>query len=274
MVAELFGKDPLSDIDPDEVVAVGAALQAEALTVGSDTLLLDVTPLSLGIETMGGMVEKIIPRNTTIPVAKAQEFTTYIDGQTAMAVHATQGEREMVEDNRSLARFELHGIPPMTAGAARIRVTFAVDADGLLTVSALEDTTGVEAEVAVKPSYGINEEEMAEMLYNSMKYAKDDMEDRMLAESRVEAGRNLNAVSAALNKDKHLLSDAQFVEIKAVIHQLEEVVKGVDRNAISEAAEQLEKATKDFAEKRMDQGIRMALRGVDVDVLDEQASKG
>jgi molecular chaperone HscA len=138
----------------------------------------------------------------------------------------------------------------------------------------MEDTTGVEAEVAVKPSYGINEEEMAEMLYNSMKYAKDDMEDRMLAESRVEAGRNLNAVSAALNKDKHLLSDAQFVEIKAVIHQLEEVVKGVDRNAISEAAEQLEKATKDFAEKRMDQGIRMALRGVDVDTLDEQASKG
>jgi molecular chaperone HscA len=273
-VAELFGKDPLSDINPDEVVAVGAALQAEALTVGSETLLLDVTPLSLGIETMGGMVEKIIPRNTTIPVAKAQEFTTYIDGQTAMTVHATQGEREMVEDNRSLARFELHGIPPMTAGAARIRVTFAVDADGLLTVSAMEDTTGVEAEVAVKPSYGINEEEMAEMLYNSMKYAKDDMEERLLAESRVEAGRNLNAVSAALSKDKHLLSSTQFAEIQAVICQLEDVVKGTDRDAITEAAEQLEKATKDFAEKRMDQGIRMALRGVDVDTLDEQASKG
>ena len=274
MVAKLFGKDPLSDINPDEVVAVGAALQAEALTVGSDTLLLDVTPLSLGIETMGGMVEKIIPRNTTIPVAKAQEFTTYIDGQTAMSVHATQGEREMVEDNRSLARFELHGIPPMTAGAARIRVTFAVDADGLLTVSATEDTTGVEAEVAIKPSYGINEEEMAEMLYDSMKYAKNDMEDRLLAESRVEAGRDLNAVSAALSKDRHLLSDNQFIEIQAVIHRLEDAVKGTDRDAIKGVAEQLEKATKDFAEKRMDQGIRVALRGVDVDTLDEQASKG
>jgi molecular chaperone HscA len=273
-VAKLFRKDPLSDINPDEVVAVGAALQAEALTVGSDTLLLDVTPLSLGIETMGGMVEKIIPRNTTIPVAKAQEFTTYIDGQTAMVVHVTQGEREMVDDTRSLARFELHGIPPMTAGAARIRVTFAVDADGLLTVSAMEDTTGIEAEVAVKPSYGINEEEMADMLYDSMKYAKVDMEDRLLAESRVEAGRNLNAVSAALNKDKHLLSDAQFIEIKAVIDQLEEVVKGNNRDAITKAAEKLEKATKDFAEKRMDQGIRKALRGVDVDTLNEQASKG
>ena len=162
----------------------------------------------------------------------------------------------------------------MTAGAARIRVTFAVDADGLLTVSAMEDTTGVEAEVAVKPSYGINEEEMAEMLYDSMKYAKDDMEERLLAESRVEAGRNLNAVTAALSKDKHLLSSSQFAKIQAVICQLEDVVKGTNRDAITEAAEQLEKATKDFAEKRMDQGIRMALRGVDVDTLDEQASKG
>ena len=273
-VAELFGKEPLSDINPDEVVAVGAALQAEALTVGSDTLLLDVTPLSLGIETMGGMVEKIIPRNTTIPVAKAQEFTTYVDGQTAMSVHATQGEREMVEDNRSLARIELHGIPPMTAGAARIRVTFTVDADGLLTVSAKEESTGTEAKVAVKPSYGINEAEMAEMLHESMKYAKDDMEERLLAESRVEAGRDLNAVSAALNKDKHLLSDAQIIEIKAVVHKLEEAVKGIDREIITSLSEQLEKATKEFAEKRMDQGIRSALRGVDVDALDERASKG
>jgi len=271
-VAELFAKEPLADIDPDEVVAIGAALQAEALTVGSDTLLLDVTPLSLGLETMGGLVEKVIPRNTPIPVAKAQEFTTYMDGQSAMAVHVVQGDREMVDQNRSLARFELRGIPPMTAGAARIRVTFAVDADGLLTVSAREDSTGIEAEVAVKPSYGINEEEMATMLFDSMKHAKDDMESRLLAETRVEAGRNLNAVSAALANDGHLLSDAEFNTIKAIVQKLEEAAKGDVRDAITAAAEQLEEATKAFAEKRMDRGIRSALRGVDIDALDEKAS--
>ena len=273
-VAELFGSEPLSDINPDEVVAIGAALQAEALTVGSENLLLDVTPLSLGIETMGGMVEKIIPRNTTIPVAKAQEFTTYVDGQTAMVVHATQGEREMVGDNRSLARFELHGIPPMAAGAARIQVTFTVDADGLLTVTAKEKSTGKEAKVAVKPSYGIDEAEMADMLYESMKHAKVDIEERLLVEARVEAGRNLNAVSAALTKDKHLLSDVQIIEIEDRMHNLKDAVKGTNRNSIILASEQLENATKEFAEKRMDQGIRSALKGVDVDALDEQATKG
>jgi molecular chaperone HscA len=271
-VAEIFAQQPLSDIDPDEVVAIGAALQAEALTVGSDTLLLDVTPLSLGLETMGGLVEKVIPRNTPIPVAKAQEFTTYMDGQSAMAVHVVQGEREMVDQNRSLARFELRGIPPMTAGAARIKVTFAVDADGLLTVSAAEESTGIEAEVAVKPSYGIDEEEMASMLYDSMKNAKQDMEARLLGESKVEAGRNLNAVSAALANDGHLLSDGEFNAIKSVVQALEEAAKGDNRDAITAAADQLEEATKAFAEKRMDRGIRSALRGVDIDSLDEKAS--
>jgi molecular chaperone HscA len=273
-VAALFAKEPLTDINPDEVVAIGAALQAEALTAGSDTLLLDVTPLSLGLETMGGLVEKVIPRNTPIPVSKAQEFTTYIDGQSAMVVHVVQGDREMVDQNRSLARFELQGIPPMTAGAARIRVTFVVDADGLLTVTASEETTGVQAEVAVKPSYGLSEEEMASMLYDSMKNAKDDMEARLLAETKVEAGRNLNAVSAALANDGYLLSDDEFNAIKAVVQKLEEVSKTDQRDQITEAADQLEEATKTFAEKRMDRGIRSALRGVEIDSLDEQASKG
>ncbi len=186
-VAALFGKEPLAHIDPDEVVAVGAALQAEALTVGSDTLLLDVTPLSLGIETMGGLVEKIVERNTPVPVSKGQEFTTFQDGQAAMSIHVLQGERELADQCRSLARFELHGIPPMTAGAARIQVGFAVDADGLLTVTAREQTTGVEQSVAVKPTYGLTEDEMATMLYDSMKHAKDDMGRRLLAEARVEA---------------------------------------------------------------------------------------
>ncbi|NQV48090.1 MAG: Fe-S protein assembly chaperone HscA [Rhodospirillaceae bacterium] len=273
-VESLFGKAPLADIDPDEVVAIGAALQAEALTVGSDTLLLDVTPLSLGIETMGGLIEKIIPRNTPIPVAKAQEFTTYQDGQTAMAIHVVQGEREMVDQNRSLARFELRGIPPLTAGAARIRVTFAVDADGLLTVTATEDSTAIEAEVAVKPSYGLSEEEMAAMLYDSMKNAKDDMTARLLAESRVEAGRNLNAVRSALNVDGDLLDGAQRDAIDAALEALQAAVSGDDRDAIEGAAEALENITKPFAEKRMDRGIRAALRGARVETLDSEASNG
>ncbi len=273
-VAQVFEQQPLADIDPDEVVAVGAALQAEALTVGSDTLLLDVTPLSLGIETMGGLIEKIIDRNTPIPVAKAQEFTTYQDGQTAMIIHAVQGEREMVEHNRSLARFTLHGIPPMTAGAARIRVTYTVDADGLLTVAATEETSGVEAEVAVKPSYGLTEEEMAEMLYDSMKNAKDDMTERLLAEARVEAGRNINAVKAALAADGKLLDGDERATVDAVLQSLEAVLGGDDRDAINDAAEALEQATKPFAEKRMDRGIRTALRGVELEALEDGVSNG
>jgi molecular chaperone HscA len=266
-VAELFGREPLSDINPDEVVAVGAALQAEALTVGSDTLLLDVTPLSLGLETMGGLVEKIVERNTPIPVAKAQEFTTYQDGQTAMAIHVVQGEREMVDQNRSLARFDLRGIPPMVAGAARIRVSFAVDADGLLTVSAQEKTTGIEARIEVKPSYGLSEDEMASMLRASIENAQEDMERRLLTESRVEARRAVNAVVSALAVDGDLLDAAERTAIDRAVESVEKAISGSDRDAISAAVEGLEQGTRGFAEKRMDRGIRAALAGRHVDQL-------
>ncbi|HSO43006.1 MAG TPA: Hsp70 family protein [Rhodospirillales bacterium] len=247
------------------MVAVGAALQAAALTTGSETLLLDVTPLSHGIETMGGIVEKIIPRNTPIPVAKAQEFTTYQDGQTATAIHVLQGEREMADQCRSLARFELHGIPPMTAGAARIRVTFAVDADGLLTVSASEQTTGTQQQVAVKPSYGLSEDEMASMLYESMAHAHDDMARRLLAEARVEARRVLLAVASAIEADGELLVDAEGERIATAMAGLAQAIDGADRDAIGAGVEDLEKVTRAFAERRMDRGIRQALRGRGVD---------
>jgi molecular chaperone HscA len=267
-VADMIGTAPLTDIDPDEVVALGAALQAEALTGGSDTLLLDVTPLSLGLETMGGIVEKIVPRNTPIPVQLAQDFTTYQDGQSAMAIHVVQGEREMVDDCRSLARFELLGIPPMTAGAARIRVSFAVDADGLLTVSAEEKTTGVAQRVEVKPSYGLSHEDMADMLYDSLDHAEDDMAKRLLTEARVEAKRNLLALDSALVRDGSLLSAEERAAFDEARGRVETAVAGEDRDEINAAAEALETLSKPFAERRMDRGIREALAGMAVSDLE------
>ena len=260
-VAELFVREPLADIDPDAVVALGAALQAEALTVGSDSLLLDVTPLSLGIETMGKITEKVISRNTPIPASKAQEFTTYQDGQTAMMIHVVQGEREMVDQNRSLARFELHGIPPMTAGAARILVTFTIDADGLLTVSAREQTTGLEQNVEVKPSYGIGEDDMARMLRDSMEHAKSDMTMRLLAESRVDGERVLAALGAALSADGDLCSEIERDHINQAVSRLREAIAGDDRDLIHARITELDEASRPFAERRMDRGIRKALEG-------------
>ncbi len=272
-VAAMIGKPPLIDIDPDEVVALGAALQAEALTGGSETLLLDVTPLSLGLETMGGLVEKVVPRNTPIPVQLAQEFTTYQDGQSAMAIHVVQGEREMVEDCRSLARFELAGIPPMVAGAARIRVTFAVDADGLLTVSAEERTTGVAQRIEVKPSYGLSHDDMADMLYDSLDNAEEDVARRLIAEARVEARRGLLALDAALEKDGVLLSAEERGEIDTARTRLLTAIEGQDRDAITAAAEGLETLSKPFAERRMDRGIREALSGMSVNDLESRVGE-
>ena len=272
-VAGMIGKPPLTDIDPDEVVALGAALQAEALTGGADTLLLDVASLSLGLETMGGIVEKVVPRNTPIPVQLAQDFTTYQDGQTAMAIHVVQGEREMVADCRSLARFELLGIPPMTAGAARIRVTFAVDADGLLTVSAEERTTGVAQRIEVRPSYGLSHEDMADMLYDSLENAEADMTQRLLTEARVEARRNLLALDSALAKDGALLAAEERAALDEGRHRLEAAIAGEDRDEINASAEALEALSKPFAERRMDRGIREALAGMSVNTLEERVGE-
>jgi molecular chaperone HscA len=278
-VEESFGRPPLADIDPDEVVAVGAALQARALTLGEGTLLLDVTPLSLGIETMGGIVEKIIPRNTPIPVAMAQEFTTYRDGQNGMTFHVVQGERETVDECRSLARFELTGIPAMPAGGARIRVSFALDADGLLTVSAAERKTGTSARIEVKPSYGLDEDEMIDMLRASMIHAVDDMNRRLLIEARVEANRVLAALDSALRVDGALAKPEERDAMMAVAARLRAAAENEDRDLINGLVEELERVGKPFAQRRIDRAINAALSGhsldeVEADMAPEAARDG
>jgi molecular chaperone HscA len=263
-VAEYFGKPPLINLNPDEVVAVGAAIQANALAGNSrdgELLLLDVIPLSLGLETMGELVERIIERNTTIPVAKAQDFTTFKDGQTAMAIHVVQGERELVRDCRSLARFELRGIPPMVAGAARIRVSFEVDADGLLSVSARELLSGVQASVVVKPSYGLGDDEIARMLREGFASADVDMQVRALREARVEAERLLLATRAALTADADLLTAEAIQQIERRMAALGDAAAGDDGAAIQTAIDALADATESFAAMRMNRGIRAALTG-------------
>ncbi len=272
-VGELFGCEPLTDIDPDQVVAIGAAIQADALAGnkrGEELLLLDVIPLSLGLESMGGLMEKVIPRNTTIPVARAQEFTTYKDGQTAMMIHVLQGERELVKDCRSLARFELRGIPPMVAGAAKIRVTFQVDADGLLGVSARELSSGVEASIQVKPSYGLTDGEIARMLKDSFDYAGDDKAARALREQQVEAQRLLEAVQSALDVDgERLLDEEERLAIAAQMDTLRELAGGSDTAAIENQIKRLSQVTDAFAARRMDATVKAALSGRRLNEIEE-----
>jgi molecular chaperone HscA len=272
-VGDYFHTIPHANIDPDKVVALGAAIQANLLAgnraPGDDWLLLDVIPLSLGIETMGGLVEKIIPRNSTIPCARAQEFTTFKDGQTALAVHVLQGERELVSDCRSLARFELRGIPPMAAGAARIRITYQVDADGLLSVSARELRSGVEAAITVKPSYGLGDDDVARMLQDSYQAAGADMKARALREEQVEAERILLATQAALDEDAALLTDAERADVVALMERtratLAQSAGGDDHTAIKLAVEELARGTEEFASRRMDRSVRSALAGKSLD---------
>jgi molecular chaperone HscA len=264
-VGEFFRRDPLNNLDPDKVVALGAAMQANVLAgnkpQGEDWLLLDVIPLSLGIETMGGLTEKIIPRNTTIPAGRAQEFTTFKDGQTGMSMHVVQGERELVSDCRSLARFELKGIPPMAAGVARVRVSFQVDADGLLSVSAKEATSGAEASVTVKPSYGLVDSDIERMLRDSFEHAREDTHARALAEQRVDGQRLIEATRSALAVDAGLLSSEEQALIEAAMQKLEKLLPGTDHRAIKQAVEALNRATDEFAARRMDEGIKRALAG-------------
>ncbi len=270
-VQAFFGQPPLTNLNPDQVVALGAAIQANVLAgnrpAGEEWLLLDVIPLSLGLETMGGLVEKIVPRNSTIPVARSQDFTTFKDGQTAMAIHVLQGERERVADCRSLARFELRGLPPMVAGAARIRVHFQVDADGLLSVSAREQTAGVEASVTVKPSYGLSDADVTRMLQDSFAHAQEDMAARALAEAQVEADMLIAATRAALDVDGDLLSQPERAAIEQQLQSLASARAGADHRAIASATEALNRATADFAGRRMDRGVARALTGQRVDAL-------
>lgn len=269
-VRDYFGREPFCDIDPDKVVAIGASMQANKLagntSEGDDWLLLDVTPLSLGLETMGGLVEKVIPRNTAIPTAMAQDFTTFKDGQTAMAIHVVQGEREVVDKCRSLAKFELRGIPPMAAGAARIRVTFQIDADGLLSVSAREMTTGVESSIMVKPSYGLSDEDVIRMLQEGNRAAEEDMHERELREQKVEALRIIESTNSALAADADLLSQEERKVVDDALSHLNMVREGTeDTEAIKQAIDAVAKSTEEFAARRMDRSIRLALEGKSVD---------
>ena len=266
-VGEFFRRNPLTTIDPDKVVAIGAAIQADILAGNkpdAEMLLLDVIPLSLGIETMGGLVEKIIPRNTTIPVSRAQEFTTFKDGQTAMSVHIVQGERELVDDCRSLARFTLRGIPAMAAGAAHVRVTYQVDADGLLSVTAMEKSTGAQSSIQVKPSYGLTDDEIMQMLKASMDNAKGDIQARLLAEQRVEARRVIESVYSALENDQSLLNDDELSAVKNALISLEQSAIQEDSMAIKQGIKALDQATQEFAARRMDKSIRAALAGQNI----------